>query len=184
MKNSRLTLRYAKSLLALANESGDVETCVTDLKKFVTTCDSSKELSLLLKSPIIKTDKKLSILTEVFSDFNKLTKSFISIITLKKRENILKGIAERFLQLYKKQKGIQSVRVTSAQSLSDEMKNLIKSYIKNQVSGKIELIEKIDNKLIGGVIIHMDDKQLDISVLNQINNLKQTFNKNLYVKDF
>ena len=184
MKNSRLTLRYAKSLLALANESGDIETCVTDLKKFVTTCDSSKELSLLLKSPIIKTDKKLSILTEVFSDFNKLTKSFISIITLKKRENILKNIAERFLQLYKKQKGIQSVRVTSAQSLSDEMKNLIKSYIKNQVSGKIELIEKIDNKLIGGVIIHMDDKQLDISVLNQINNLKQTFNKNLYVKDF
>ena len=64
------------------------------------------------------------------------------------------------------------------------MKTLIKSYIKNQVSGKIELIEKIDNKLIGGVIIHMDDKQLDISVLNQINNLKQTFNKNLYVKDF
>ena len=184
MKNSRLTLRYAKSLLALANESGDIETCVTDLKKFVNTCDSSKELSLLLKSPIIKTDKKLSILTEVFSDFNKLTKSFISIITLKKRENILKNIAERFLQLYKKQKGIQSVRVTSAQSLSDEMKNLIKSYIKNQVSGKIELIEKIDNKLIGGVIIHMDDKQLDISVLNQINNLKQTFNKNLYVKDF
>ena len=61
---------------------------------------------------------------------------------------------------------------------------MIKSYIKNQVSGKIELIEKIDNKLIGGVIIHMDDKQLDISVLNQINNLKQTFNKNLYVKDF
>ena len=85
MKNSRLTLRYAKSLLALANESADIETCVTDLKKFVTTCDSSKELSLLLKSPIIKTDKKLSILTEVFSDFNKLTKSFISIITLKKR---------------------------------------------------------------------------------------------------
>ncbi len=184
MKNSRLTLRYAKSLLALANEIGDIETCVRDLKKFVTTCDSSKELSLLLKSPIIKTDKKLSILTEVFSDFNKLTKSFISIITLKKRENILKSISERFLQLYKKQKGIQSVRVTSAQLLSDEMKNLIKSYIKNQVSGKIELIEKIDNKLIGGVIIHMDDKQLDISVLNQINNLKQTFNKNLYVKDF
>jgi len=96
----------------------------------------------------------------------------------------LKSIAERFLQLYKKQKGIQSVRVTSAHSLSDEMKSLIKLYIKNQVSGKIELIEKIDNKLIGGVIIHMDDKQLDISVLNQINNLKQTFNKNLYVKDF
>ena len=64
------------------------------------------------------------------------------------------------------------------------MKSLIKSYIKNQVSGKIELIEKIDNKLIGGVIIHMNNKQLDISVLNQINNLKQTFNKNLYVKDF
>ncbi len=184
MKNSRLTLRYAKSLLALANESGDIEICVRDLKKFVITCESSKELSLLLKSPIIKTDKKLSILTEVFSDFNKLTKRFISIITSKKRENILISIAERFLQLYKQQKGIQSVRVTSAHSLSDDMKSLIKSYIKNQVSGKIELIEKIDNKLIGGVIIHMNNKQLDISVLNQINNLKQTFNKNLYVKDF
>ena len=46
------------------------------------------------------------------------------------------------------------------------------------------LTEKVDEKLIGGAVIRMGDKQLDASVLRQINNLKQTFNKNLYIKDF
>ena len=47
-----------------------------------------------------------------------------------------------------------------------------------------ELTEKVDEKLIGGAVIRMGDKQLDASVLRQINDLKQTFNKNLYIKDF
>ena len=44
--------------------------------------------------------------------------------------------------------------------------------------------KKVDEKIIGGAIIRMGDKQLDASVKKAIAELKQTFSKNLYIKDF
>ena len=66
MRQTKATLRYAKSLFVLANEQDILEKCRQDMQFIADTCNGSKELSLLLKSPIIKTDQKLAIFKEVF----------------------------------------------------------------------------------------------------------------------
>ena len=66
MKQTRATLRYAKSLFGLAIEQDVLEKCKEDMQFVADTCASTKDLSLLLKSPIIKTDQKLAIFKEVF----------------------------------------------------------------------------------------------------------------------
>jgi F-type H+-transporting ATPase subunit delta len=43
----------------------------------------------------------------------------------------------------------------------------------NIVKGQLEITEVIDEKLIGGFIIRLGDKQIDASVANQFNELKQ-----------
>ena len=48
----------------------------------------------------------------------------------------------------------------------------------------MELTEKIDESIIGGAIIRMGGKQLDASVSREITELRQIFNKNLYLQDF
>jgi F-type H+-transporting ATPase subunit delta len=48
----------------------------------------------------------------------------------------------------------------------------------------VELTEKIDESIVGGAIIKMGDKQLDASVSREISELRQLFNKNLYLQDF
>lgn len=184
MKNTRVTLRYAKSLLALAEEQNQLADCKSDMEAIVVACNESRELSLLLKSPVVKTDKKLAILNEVFAGFGPLSKSFINIITNKKREVLLEEIAERFLVVYKTHQGIETAVVTTAIPLDEEMRASIQSFVQQHGKGQVELTEKVDEKLIGGALIRMGDKQLDATVLRQINDLKQTFNKNLYIKDF
>ena len=67
MKATRLSSRYAKSLLSLVVEQNKLEDTLSDMKRIVSVCSENKDLSLLLKSPIIKTDKKMSILSEIFS---------------------------------------------------------------------------------------------------------------------
>ena len=48
----------------------------------------------------------------------------------------------------------------------------------------IELNEEIDEAILGGAIIKMGDKQIDGSVRRNLKNLKNTYSKNLYIKDF
>ena len=47
----------------------------------------------------------------------------------------------------------------------------------------VELCEEVDEKIIGGAIIKIGDKQLDASVVSQIYELRQMFNKNLYLQN-
>ena len=184
MKNTRVALRYAKSLFCLADEQQKLDHCRLDMDILIATCESSRELVLLLKSPIVKTDKKQAILGEIFSKLSSLSQHFIRVVTNKKREYLLKEIAEAFLFLYKERKEIRSAVVTTAAPLDEELRKDVLSFIKKQGEGEIELDERVDENLIGGAIIRLGDKQLDASVLRQINDLKQIFNKNLYIQDF
>ena len=184
MKNTRATYRYAKSLLELAKEQGTLEVCKTDMETVVSICKDSRELMLLLKSPVVKTDKKQAIFSEIFGSCSDLTMSFIQLITQKKREALLFDIAERFLLVYKESLGIGTAVLTTATSIDEDTRQNILDFIKKQGINQVDLTEKIDESLIGGAVLRLGDKQLDASIARQIKDLKQSFNKNLYIKDF
>ena len=185
MKQTRATLRYAKSLFGLAIEQDILEKCKEDMQLVADTWASSKDLSLLLKSPIIKTDQKLSIFKDVFYDkMSEVSVRFVNIITNKKRESLLEGIANSFITLYREYKNIESATVTTAFPLDETLKKEVTNFIKTHGETEVDLIEKVDEKIIGGAIIRMGDKQLDASVRKSIAELKQIFSTNLYIKDF
>jgi len=185
MKATRLKSRYAKSLLSLVVEKNMLEEALSDMKHIKKVCSANKDLTLLLKSPVVKTDKKLSILNEIFSkQISKLTLSFITIITTKKREMHLEGIAESFVSQYKKHNNIESVTLTTANPVDEPTKKEILNYLSSLGSKDIELSEVVDEDILGGLVLRMGDKQLDASVIKNIKELKKSFNKNLYIKDF
>jgi F-type H+-transporting ATPase subunit delta len=184
MANTRVTFRYAQSLFELAKEQNALEACKADMETIIATCSASHEFSLLLKSPVIKTDKKLAIIAEVFTGLSTFSNAFVVLITKKKRESLLVQIAQQFISVYKASLGIETATITSAQPLDDQLRTQVLEFIKKQGVQKVELSEKINKDLIGGAIVRIGDRQLDASILRQINDLKQSFNKNLYIKDF
>tara|TARA_B100000902_G_scaffold12252_1_gene14909 strand:+ start:41095 stop:41652 length:558 start_codon:yes stop_codon:yes gene_type:complete len=185
MKSSRISSRYAKSLLTLVIDQNKLAETLKDITYIINVCSENKDFSRLLKSPIVKTDKKISILKEIFKDhISELTMDFVKIITIKKREIYLESISESFISQYKTYMGIETVSVTTASPLNDEMKLEIINYIKKTGKSQLELTEFIDKEIIGGIIIKIGDKQLDASVIRNLKKLKKTFNKNLYIKDY
>ena len=185
MRQSRVTIRYAKALLQLAIEQNTLEQSYNDMVLLDSVCSESKELSLLLKSPIVKTDQKLSILKEIFeAKIGEVSMAFINIITAKKREGLLALIASSFISLYKAHNKIETATVTTAIPLNEELRAEVINFIKKHGDDNVELTEKVDEKIIGGAIIRMGDKQLDASVSKAISKLRQIFNKNLYIQDF
>jgi len=153
MRQSRVTIRYAKALLHLAIEQNSLEETYSDMQFLDTVCSENKELVLLLKSPIVKTDKKEIILKEIFSSkMSKLSMSFIQIITNKKREGQLSLIAKGFINLYKIHKNIETATVITATKLDEELKAEVMNFIKHHGENKVDLTEKIDENIIGGAI--------------------------------
>ena len=178
MKQSRATIRYAKSFVDISLEQNCLEKSYSDMVLIDSVCSSNKDFLNLLRSPIIKTDLKIKILKELFSNnLSALTLSFISLITNKKREGLLPEISASFISLYKKNKNIKEVVVTSALPLDEDLKRSLMDYIGSETGSEIDLKEKIDESLIGGAIIRMDDKQLDASISSSLKALKQKFSK-------
>jgi F-type H+-transporting ATPase subunit delta len=49
---------------------------------------------------------------------------------------------------------------------------------------KVELKENINEKLIGGYVLKIGDRQLDESISNQLRKLRLDFTQNLYEKKY
>ena len=80
--------------------------------------------------------------------------------------------------------GDDTATITTAVPISEDLRQKIINYIKNQGNKQVELKEVVDENIVGGTIIRIGDKELDASVSTSISELRQTFNKNLYEQDF
>ena len=176
---SRAASRYAKSLLSLAIEQKELEGVNKDMNFVASTCKSSADLQLLLKSPIVKTDKKLSILSAIFAkNTGKMVSSFIELITKKKREAIIMDIAIAFGEQYNAHKNITSAKVSTAIGIDSALKDKIMAIVKKASKGEVELEEEINKDLIGGFIIKIGDQQLDSSIHSKLQKLKRELTTN------
>jgi F-type H+-transporting ATPase subunit delta len=185
MQGTRVASRYAKSFIDLTMEQGVFEQAYGDMKTISDLCHSNHDFVVFLKSPIVKTDKKQAVLKEIFAGkLNKVTDTYIQLITAKKREIYLAEIANEFVNQYKEKKKILTAVVTTASGIDDATRKKVMEIVKGVSSSEVVLEEKIDKNLIGGFIIRVGDKQVDASIAKKINSLKRTFKENPFIKEF
>lgn len=166
--------RYAKSLLDLAVEKGQLEAVYSDMLQVKGVCDSSKEFVNFLNSPIINTDKKIATMKAVFEGkLCAITFGFLAIVASKRREAVIPAMAVSLIEQYRSHKNILTAVVTSANGLDAATKQKALDLVKSQLSGEVELVEKVDANIIGGFILKIGDKQLDKSVARQLSNMKK-----------
>jgi len=183
MSNARLAGRYAKSLLDLAIEQGQLEIVYADMKYVQAVCKASMELVNLLRSPIIKADQKISILTAVTKDkVSALTASFNVLLVKKGREGELPEVANAFIEQYNALKGIHQVTLTTAVEVSDDIKKSIEQKVKSSNEfGSVELTTHTNPDLIGGFVLEFNNNLLDASVLRDLKDIKKQFLNNEFI---
>jgi F-type H+-transporting ATPase subunit delta len=185
MRDIKVASRYAKSLLKIAIEENSLEDLHNDMVLVNDVCVNNKELTLLLQSPIIKTDKKTAIMNEIFTGkISTIATSFIAIIISKKRAGILGDIAASFIETYKLHKNIKTAQVTSAIPLSLAQKEKVIATLKaSNDTESVDLKEIVDPSIIGGIIIKVGDQQVDESIKRKLTDLEMEFDNNLYVSE-
>ena len=184
MSNARLAGRYAKSILDLATEKGQLEAVYADMKYLQAVCTASSEFVNLLRSPIIKADQKNSIIDAVNKDkVSALTNAFTVLLVKKGRERDLPEMATAFIEQYNALKGIHQVTLTTAVEVSDVLKKSIEDKVKAENKfATIELTTKTDEALIGGFVLEFDNNLLDASIARDLKDIKKQFLHNEFVE--
>lgn len=183
MPNPRLASRYAKSILDLSIEQDQLDAVLKDMQYLNAVVSESRDFQLLLQSPIIKADKKKSIIDEVLSSkVSDLTMKFIHLMISKGRESNLTEIATAFQNQYNDLKMIKEVSVTTAVPMNEEVSAIVSRKAAELAPGKTVAIKEIVNPdIIGGFIIEIDDKLYDASVRKELNEIRKQFSQNAYI---
>jgi len=184
MKNQKLASRYATSLLSLATEQNCLNEVYEDIMLIDALVKDSRDFDVFLKSPIIKVKQKIKVINILLSGkVNTLTEKFIELLIKNNREFYLKNVVDSFLTLYDVKKGIKTAYITSAKPLSKENFSKLEQITKLIKSDSVKIVQKVDESLIGGFVLNVDDYQIDASIGSQLNELKREFAKNTYISE-
>lgn len=183
---SRVSSRYAKSLISLATELKVLEEVHNDAKSILSDLSTSAELTSMFRSPIISVEKKHSIVSEIYNGkAQQLTVQFLTLLISKKRESGIVDILSSFVEQYRSQKQIGTLTIISASSLTPELKDKLTSEVKVAMGMQDMVVEeKVDQDLIGGFILEYDNKRYDATVKNALERIESSFNKNLYLENY
>lgn len=184
MKNQKLAKRYASSLLDLATEQNKLENVLSDMQYIGRIIDESKELEVILKSPVIKATQKISILHKLFGgNIDVLTEKFIELLIKNSRETHLHEVVNSFINLYDLQKDIKTAYITTSKPLNEENLAKLKEITKLIKADSVNIVQKIDESIIGGFKLNVDDIQIDASVQSKLKELEREFSRNTYISD-
>ena len=179
MDTGTISIRYARALLMVAKSDKTEDLVYQEMKSLADVYIINSELKSLFENPIITPAEKRRFLAVAAGkvkglEISKTTENFFRFIVEKKRENFILFMAMSYMELYRKAKNIISAEVTSVQKLDEKTLSSLLAFIEKDYPNKtIQLHEKIDEKLIGGFVLNVENEKLDASVLGELNAIKK-----------
>ena len=182
MKGTRAALRYAKAILDLAKDKNLAKEVNDDMILIRDTIEQNSDLGVMVKSPIIKSGVKKSILKDIFKKkVNAITMGAIDLLIENKRLNLLPLVAKEYIVIYDFMKGIEVAHITTAVPLTKSLEEAMLKRVHETVDNEVSLVNVVDPSIIGGFVLRIGDKQYDSSVATRLGDLLSQFEDNEYV---
>lgn len=166
---------YADSLIKVGKDGVmTYEAILHDLNTVKEITSESDELVNVMENPAISINTKNEILDSVFSNqISDKIINFLKILIEKKRFNELDQIIQCFAVEVDDINNIKRVEVVSAIELTDDRKQRLTEKLKTKLNKQVSINWTLDNDIIGGLIIKIDDDVIDNSLKNKLENLSK-----------
>jgi len=173
MNESQIRVRYAKALFQSAAEQKQLDRVYQDMEILAETCELG-DFHNMLMNPTLQPSQKNAIILEVLGKHvGELTVALIGLVVKNKRGLYLPGIARNFKDLYRKEKGIMNATLLSAKAVDKAGMDGIKRLIAEAYDAKIELQAHIDEGIIGGFVLSVEDQRYDASVSSGLRKIQK-----------
>lgn len=157
--------KYAQALFMASRDKGLIDEAyeqLEDLKAFV---EKDRTLLTFLTAPQVLDEDKDKLVRNIFGPrLNRLFVEFLAVLVDKHRVAYLPEIIDEFLHLVEVEKGIGRAVVITAVPLGDQERSGLIDRLAAKTNLKIMLQEKVDPKILGGMIVIMHNEIIDGSV--------------------
>lgn len=175
MNTGLISSRYAHTLLEYAVALGQQEEVYTAMKIFSELFMQTRPLRRAIQNPSIALqDKKKIIVTACGNNVPASLEKMIDLILKNKREEMIRNIALRFIELYRERYHIQSGKLVTAVPIDPEREEQFICRIQKIVGGKLEVDPVVDPDIIGGFVLNLGDNRWDASISGELTRIRST----------
>jgi F-type H+-transporting ATPase subunit delta len=165
---------YAEALFEAAKEEGNLDAIHEQLGEFADALADNREMQLFLFSPYFSSAEKVEGLEKAIADAEPELVNFLELLVEKHRMPVIFRIRRQLDELWKKENKRLDVTVTSAIELDPDVVESIGKRIEEQTGQTIELQSRVDENVLGGVVLQVGNVVLDASIRNRLDKLRKT----------
>lgn len=164
---------YAESLFDLAKEENMIESYCDDMKKIREVFEDESFVKFF-SHVTLKDEIKMNILKESFQNqVSEYVFNFLLLLVKKRRMKYITGICKEFQSLCNKYFGIKEGILYTAYELSQNEITEVEKAMSSKVNSKVQLRAVIDESLIGGIKVEIENHIYDNSLSYKLESLKK-----------
>ncbi len=170
MADKEIAKIYAGALLDVGLENKILPRVEEELGSFSELISKEKEFMVFLNAPVISRDKKKELIEKLFSGkFCQQMLNFIKVLIDNDRQSLTPYIHSYLVDLIDQKNNRQKVYITTSAKLEPGVLKEIERSIGNKLKKDVIIEESVDNSILGGIVIRIDDTLIDGSIAKDLN---------------
>ena len=165
---------YAEALFDVAKEKDDLDRVREELGEFADALESDRDMQVFFFSPYFHSAEKEEAIDRAISGASDEFLNFLRLLIEKHRMPVVFRIRRQFDEMWKRENRKLDVTLTSAIELDPEISRRVGEEIEKQTGQTIELTNRVDDGILGGLVLQVGNMVLDASIRNRLEKLRKS----------
>jgi F-type H+-transporting ATPase subunit delta len=166
--------RYALAVFEIAKEAKSVDRLEADVHTFEEALAESSDLRDMIASPIYTRDQQGRAIGALVDrlELGQELGNTLRLMAANRRLFVLPEMLSRIKALIAADRGEVEAEVLAAQPLSKEQTEALASTLRKNVGRDVKLDVKVDESLIGGLVVKVGSRMIDTSIRTKLARLQ------------
>jgi F-type H+-transporting ATPase subunit delta len=164
---------YAEALFEVAKQKGKLDVIREQLAQVADALDRDRELAVFFFSPYFSSAEKRDGIERAIAGAEPELTNFLELLVEKHRMPVIFRIRRRFDELWAEENKRLEVTLTSAVELDPEVVERVGAEIERQTDRTVELHSRVDENVLGGLVLQVGNMVLDASIRNRLEKLRK-----------
>ncbi|KAK3387034.1 ATP synthase delta subunit-domain-containing protein [Podospora didyma] len=166
---------YATALYTAAVKTSSLEPTAKALSTLGSLVKKDAKLVTILEAPTLSASDRSAVVAELLKNTGasgETVKNFLSTLAENNRLGLIPGVCEKFSELMSASRGEVELVVKSAQPLDNKTLSRLETAVSKSAyvgqGKKLKVTNTIDPEIIGGLVVEIGDRTIDLSVASKM----------------